>query len=194
MNRNQLQTMKGREYYQEHKDQINACSKKYYQKHREQIREYNRKYSQEHKDERKEYAKKYRQEHPEKIREKKREYYEKHKDQRIKYSKKYGQEHRERYKEQHNYRVKQLKLQYVLEKGGKCERCGYNKNYSALTFHHSNGRKGSKSENPENKSFDINMVMLVCENCHREIHHPYCILSPLEKQSSISPFGDKYHE
>lgn len=64
--------------------------------------------------------------------------------------------------------------------GGCCEICGYNKNYSALQFHHLN---------PENKTFNIDARMLsntkwdsiikewekcklLCANCHFEIHNP----------------------
>jgi hypothetical protein len=62
-------------------------------------------------------------------------------------------------------------------KGGKCQICGYNKYIGALSFHHLDEK---------NKSFDlstrgltrswskirkeISKCILVCENCHREIH------------------------
>jgi hypothetical protein len=76
----------------------------------------------------------------------------------------------------------QRKINYVNQKGGECERCGYRKNYAALGFHHSEGRIGRirnyshqgliSTENPQSKYFDITKVILVCENCHREIEHP----------------------
>lgn len=61
-------------------------------------------------------------------------------------------------------------------KGGKCQICGYNKCNEALDFHHID---------PKTKSFNIsgnhcrrwNLVkeeidkcVMVCSNCHREIH------------------------
>ena len=72
------------------------------------------------------------------------------------------------------------KLRFILEKGGKCQRCGYNKNLAALCFHH---RK------PEEKSFGLDMRRfannnlnkvieevakcdLLCANCHAEEHSP----------------------
>ena len=41
-----------------------------------------------------------------------------------------------------------LKLRAVDYKGGKCEICGYDKNLSALEFHH---------VNPENKEFAVSV-------------------------------------
>lgn len=70
------------------------------------------------------------------------------------------------------------KLEMVEYKGGKCSRCGYNKNLSALEFHHID---------PSNKSFEISYYaamkwdrikneldkcILLCSNCHKEEHNP----------------------
>lgn len=65
----------------------------------------------------------------------------------------------------------------VEYKGGKCEICGYDKYQGALEFHHLN---------PEEKDFgiaakgytrsfekvkeEIEKCILVCSNCHKEIH------------------------
>jgi len=68
--------------------------------------------------------------------------------------------------------------------GGKCHYCGYGKNFSALCFHH---------QNPQDKSFGLDLrrrsntkweailqeakkCILVCQNCHSEIHNPECLL------------------
>ena len=68
------------------------------------------------------------------------------------------------------------KQRLVNSLGGKCCICGYNKCLSALQFHH---------KNPEKKDFgisdnahiaferaleEVKKCILVCSNCHREIH------------------------
>ena len=72
------------------------------------------------------------------------------------------------------------KLELVNLMGGCCSRCGYGKNLAALEFHHTN---------PDTKSFQLDArhlsnssmdkiieeshkCILVCSNCHREIHNP----------------------
>lgn len=68
----------------------------------------------------------------------------------------------------------------VYQLGGKCSICGYHKNSSALAFHHIN---------PKDKSFaldlrslsnrkqtmidaEVGKCMLICNNCHAELHNP----------------------
>lgn len=70
--------------------------------------------------------------------------------------------------------VKKMAVEY---KGGKCEICGYDKYVGALEFHHLN---------PDEKEFgialkgytrsfekvkkEIDKCIMVCSNCHKEIH------------------------
>lgn len=73
------------------------------------------------------------------------------------------------------------KLALIELLGGKCERCGYDKNIAAFDFHH---------RDPFEKSFDVKIqklnymsdddilnealkCMLLCANCHRELHSPH---------------------
>jgi hypothetical protein len=74
-------------------------------------------------------------------------------------------------------RRKRLKQMAVAHKGGRCEVCGYNRCISALEFHHpdpaqkdfgmsSGGWTRAWSKIKE----EIDKCMLVCANCHREIH------------------------
>jgi hypothetical protein len=75
-------------------------------------------------------------------------------------------------------RQKSIKKKALIYKGGCCEVCGYSKCESALEFHHLN---------PNEKDFNISSIrqlsnftekikneldkcILVCSNCHREIH------------------------
>ncbi len=81
-----------------------------------------------------------------------------------------------------NQKLRGLKRKYeaVLARGGKCERCGYDKNISALDFHHINPdekkfeidiRKFSNT-NLEDLQKEIDKCILLCANCHREEHNP----------------------
>jgi len=71
-----------------------------------------------------------------------------------------------------------LKEKLVEYKGGKCEICGYDRCIKAMDFHH---------RNPNDKKFELTYMnrkwetlreevdkcVLVCSNCHREIHAGY---------------------
>ena len=73
-------------------------------------------------------------------------------------------------------RRKQNKLLLVEYKGGKCECCGYDKCIAALDFHHLDPTtKESKNLGTtvaiEKQKIEADKCILVCANCHREIHH-----------------------
>lgn len=80
--------------------------------------------------------------------------------------------------EQHIRSIKR-KLELIQYKGGKCEICGYSKNITALEFHHvdSNMKKfnldGRKLANCNINDLleEADKCMLLCANCHREIHY-----------------------
>lgn len=72
-----------------------------------------------------------------------------------------------------------LKLKALEYKGGKCEICGYDKNYAALEFHHLDPNEkdfGIASDGYtrswENTKEELDKCILVCANCHRELHNP----------------------
>lgn len=83
-------------------------------------------------------------------------------------------------------RRKRLRQQAIEYKGGKCITCGYTRCQAALDFHHLD---------PTQKEFGISLdgitrswtrvqaeldkCVLVCSNCHREIHAG--ILQPSEE-------------
>lgn len=70
---------------------------------------------------------------------------------------------------------KRKKLQLVDYKGGKCQICGYNKCIDALEFHHLDPKTKSFTISGSSKSFEhlkeeVDKCILVCSNCHKEIH------------------------
>lgn len=73
-------------------------------------------------------------------------------------------------------RQQALKRQCVLYKGGKCQRCGYSRYVGALEFHHIDPKqKDFILSHARNTTFEkvkpeIDKCMLVCSNCHRELH------------------------
>lgn len=68
------------------------------------------------------------------------------------------------------------KLKLVKYKGGKCERCGYDKCIDALEFHHLDPtEKEIPIGSGDIKSFEklkkeADKCILLCSNCHKEIH------------------------
>ena len=79
--------------------------------------------------------------------------------------------------EQTIQKQRETKIKMIDYKGGKCEKCGYNKSPAALDFHHKNPlEKKFTIAHARHRSFNENIkkeldkCMLVCSNCHREIH------------------------
>jgi len=72
-------------------------------------------------------------------------------------------------------KIKELAVEY---KGGSCINCGYNKYIGALEFHHLNPKEKdfNLSHNGHCRSWEIvkkelDKCILLCANCHREIHN-----------------------
>jgi hypothetical protein len=103
--------------------------------------------------------------------------------------------HWHRVKEQTNtyhsqtLRAYRRKLELVELAGGACKVCGYNKNLSALEFHHRDptGKDGAlDARTLSNRSMDyimteFNKCDLLCANCHRETHHPESDIENMKK-------------
>jgi len=74
-------------------------------------------------------------------------------------------------------RLRENKRLAVEYKGGKCYKCGYSKCQAALDFHHLD----SKQKDPNWKKMrswkfekiidELDKCVLVCRNCHSEIHY-----------------------
>lgn len=69
-----------------------------------------------------------------------------------------------------------LKKMLIEYKGGKCERCGYNKCMRALEFHHLNpsekdfGLSKCLTKSVAALKAEADKCILLCANCHAEIH------------------------
>lgn len=73
-------------------------------------------------------------------------------------------------------RQRDRKKQAIDYKGGKCELCGYSKCQDAFDFHHINPEEkefllsAGKLTSFERIKNELDKCMLLCANCHREIH------------------------
>ena len=74
-------------------------------------------------------------------------------------------------------RRKRLKQMAIDLKGGKCIICGYKKSSAALDFHHVDGSKkefgislDGITRSWQRVQKELEKCILVCANCHREIH------------------------
>jgi len=68
-----------------------------------------------------------------------------------------------------------LKIKLVMENGGKCIKCGYNKCIGCLEFHHRDPEEkeftiGRNHRSYKNMKKEADKCDLLCSNCHREFH------------------------
>ena len=86
-------------------------------------------------------------------------------------------------------RMQRLKTQMVDYKGGSCVICGYKKYMGALEFHHLDPKKKDfnlahmkKYTFDEKVKKELDKCILVCSNCHREIHGKIVVPSGFEPE------------
>lgn len=70
---------------------------------------------------------------------------------------------------------KRTKEKLVEYKGGKCKCCGYDKCVEAMEFHHIDPKEkdfgiSGKSWSFEKLKLEVDKCIMVCSNCHKEIH------------------------
>ena len=73
----------------------------------------------------------------------------------------------------------EVKKQCIEYKGGRCDKCGYDKSLGALEFHHVNPKEKkyqigygiARTWDLEKMKPELDKCQLVCSNCHKEIHH-----------------------
>lgn len=88
-------------------------------------------------------------------------------------------------------RRREIKRILVDYKGGKCEKCGYDKCIDALEFHHiDKNEKNFGISNGNCKSLEVlkkeaDKCILLCSNCHKEIHYEEKLSLEEEKQKEI---------
>jgi hypothetical protein len=79
------------------------------------------------------------------------------------------------------------KLELVKAAGGRCIICAYDKNLGALTFHHTVldnkdfklDMRSMSNRTLESVLAELDKCILVCQNCHAELHYPHLDLAKL---------------
>lgn len=73
------------------------------------------------------------------------------------------------------YWRQKVKVKLVEYKGGECQSCGYNKSIKVLQFHHLDPLEkdfsiSGKSYSFERMKTEVDKCLLLCSNCHIEVH------------------------
>jgi predicted HNH restriction endonuclease len=72
-------------------------------------------------------------------------------------------------------RQKGIRLRLLEEFGAKCQICGYSKYSGALEFHHRDPTQKDPKQfnswgNYEKQRKELDKCVLLCSNCHKEVH------------------------
>ncbi len=79
------------------------------------------------------------------------------------------------------------KIEIVKAAGGRCSICGYQANLAALAFHHKDSEdkdfkldmRSLSNRALESVLAELDKCVLVCHNCHAELHNPHLNLDSL---------------
>jgi len=79
---------------------------------------------------------------------------------------------------------------YKDDLGAKCALCGYSQNYASLDFHHLRDKRFPVNTSAMQKPLElieeeIKKCVLLCRNCHNDIHHPVFSIDPAKTLDSI---------
>jgi len=95
-------------------------------------------------------------------------------------------------------RYLRLKIRAIEYKGGKCSKCGYNKCYAALEFHHRDPKAKEYSWTQlrkfswERVKTELDKCDLICSNCHKETHwDPDLLVAVLQRHEDRQPKPDQ---
>lgn len=85
---------------------------------------------------------------------------------------------------------KRAKLKAIQHKGGCCQICGYNRSVSALVFHHLDPSKkdfglAGNTRSWESILAEIEKCVLLCANCHSEVHDGLIQLQELDSNQRL---------
>lgn len=87
-----------------------------------------------------------------------------------------------------------VKGELIAERGGACERCGYNKSISALSFHHRDRKTKSfnlsamTSHSRAKVLEEAKKCILLCSNCHHETEDELRAISSVRQSDRSTPY------
>mgnify|MGYP002642049204 CR=1 FL=1 len=97
-------------------------------------------------------------------------------------------------------RLRKNKERAINYKGGACNICGYNRTASALEFHHIDPQTKDKtiskrmnSKSWEKQKLKLDKCVLLCSNCHREVHDELRVNREFNVLEWISDPDSSYH-
>ena len=89
-------------------------------------------------------------------------------------------------------RRREIKRRAVEYKGGKCERCGYDRCAAAFDFHHPDpgAKEFGISAEGSGRSFEamkpeLDKTVMLCANCHREVHEEFNVAAIIAKRADL---------